>query len=230
MAVKILIVDDEPEMVRFLEHVLIEEGYDVQSALDGREGLRKAYAFQPDLVLLDVMMPVMSGWEMLDHLREFCDVPVIMLTAVHGEEAVVRGLDGGADDYLAKPFRVQELRARIRAALRRAELPRSGPDSVLRLDGGQLAIDSTSRQVSVQGKAIDLTPTEYKLLYYLACNAGRVLTYDQILDYVWGPGREESSATLKVFVRQLRLKIEPVPGHPRYLLTERGVGYQLAKV
>jgi two-component system KDP operon response regulator KdpE len=230
MAAKILIVDDEPEMVRFLERALSGEGYEVQSALDGREGLHKVYAFRPDLVLLDVMMPVMTGWEMLGHLREFCDVPVIMLTAIHGEEAVVRGLDGGADDYLAKPFRVQELRARVRATLRRAELPRSEPDSVFRFDGGQLTIDPTGRQVSVQGKAIDLTPTEYKLLYYLACNAGQVLTYGQILDNVWGPGREESLATLKVFVRQLRLKIEEIPGRPRYLLTERGIGYQLAKI
>jgi two-component system KDP operon response regulator KdpE len=230
MAVRILIVDDEVELARFLETVLKSEGYEVQSTFDARDGLRKAYAFQPNLILLDIMMPGMDGWDMLSRLREFTDVPVVMLTAIEGEDGVVRGLDIGADDYITKPFRVQELKARIRAALRRATLPPSSEDFPLRFDGGQLVIDPASHQVTVRGEVVNLTPTEYRLLLYLAYNAGRVLSYDQILDNVWGPGYEDSLSNVKVFVRNLRRKVEVDPSDPRYILTQRGVGYYLAKI
>jgi DNA-binding response OmpR family regulator len=230
MAAKILIVDDEAELAYFLETVLKREGYETQSAFDAREGLRKAYSFQPDLVLLDVMMPGMNGWDMLGRLREFSDVPVLMLTAIDGEDAVVQGLDTGADDYITKPFRIQELKARIRAALRRATLPPSAESLPLCFDGGQLRIDPASHQVTVRGEVVNLTPTEYKLLLYLAYNAGRVLSYNQILDNVWGPGYENSLSNVKVFVRNLRRKIETNPSDPRYILTQRGIGYCLAKI
>ena len=228
MAARILVVDDEPELARFLANVLQRDGFDVESAFDARQGLRKAYSFQPDLILLDVMMPGMDGWEMLRRLREFSDVPVIMLTAIHGTDSVVHGLDTGADDYVTKPFQIHELKARIRATLRRASLP-PGEDTTLSFDNGQLVIDPGSRLVTVGGQVADLTPTEYKLLLYLAYNAGQVVSYEQILNNVWGPGYESSQTNVKVFIRNLRRKIEPDPAHPRYLLTHRGVGYSLVK-
>lgn len=227
---KILIVDDEPEMTQFLATVLAGDGYQLEISNNARDGLRKAYTFQPDLVLLDVMMPGMNGWEMLSRFREISNVPVLMLTAVQNMDSIVQGLDLGADDYITKPFRLQELKARIRAALRRAALPPNMESGGLQFDGGQLVIDPDIHQVWVQGQTIDLTPTEYKLLFYLALNAGRVLSYEQLLDHVWGPGYESSLTNVKVFIRQLRTKIEQEPGKPRYILTQRGVGYYLAKI
>lgn len=227
---KILIVDDEPEMTQFLATVLAGDGYQLEISNNARDGLRKAYTFQPDLVLLDVMMPGMNGWEMLSRFREISNVPVLMLTAVQNMDSIVQGLDLGADDYITKPFRLQELKARIRAALRRAALPPNMESGGLQFDGGQLVIDPDIHQVWVQGQTIDLTPTEYKLLFYLALNAGRVLSYEQLLDHVWGPGYESSLTNVKVFIRQLRTKIEQEPGRPRYILTQRGVGYYLAKI
>jgi len=230
MATKILVIDDEPEMAYLLENALNREGYEVLSAPDARAGLQQAFAFRPDLILLDIMMPGMDGWEMLRRLREFSSVPVVMLTALQGEDAIVQGLDTGADDYITKPFRIQELKARIRAALRRASLSPSESAAPLIFDGGHLVIDPSAHQLTVRGERVDLTPTEYKLLLYLARNAGRVLTYSQILDGVWGPGYEDSLTNVKVFIRQLRRKIEADPGHPRYILTQRGSGYYLAKI
>lgn len=229
MTAKILVVDDEPEMAYLLESALIREGYEVLSALDARSGLEKAFKFQPDLILLDIMMPGMDGWEMLSRLREFSNIPVVMLTALQGVDAIVQGLDTGADDYITKPFRIQELQARVRAALRRAALPPTENAHLLLFDGGHLVIDPSARQVTVRGKRVDLTPTEYKLLLYLARNAGRTLTHEQILDNVWGPGYEDSLTNVKVFIRQLRCKIEADPSNPRYILTQRGSGYCLAR-
>jgi DNA-binding response OmpR family regulator len=230
MGAKILIVDDEPDMVHLLATALGLEGYQVEDAPSAQEGLKKAYAFQPDLVLLDIMMPGMDGWEMLSRLREFSDVPVLMLTAVGGEGAVIRGLDSGADDYITKPFRIQELLARIRATLRRAAQPPSSEDQPFFFDEGRLVIDAFSKKVTVRGEVVGLTPTEYRLLLYLAQNAGRVLSYGQILDNVWGPGYEDSLDNVKVFIRQLRRKLEADPSQPRYILTQRGAGYYLAKI
>jgi DNA-binding response OmpR family regulator len=228
MAVRILVVDDAPEMTFFLEHALTKENYEVAVALNAREGLRKAHSFRPDLVLLDVMMPEVDGWEMLRRLREFSDVPVIMLTALGGTEYKVQGLDFGADDYVTKPFEVQELHARIRSTLRRAGASVDGDDHNLSFDGGDFTIDPRSRQIACRGETISLTPTEYQLLLYLAVNAGQVLTYDQILDNVWGPGYDDPT-NIKVYVRRLRRKLEADPRKPRYILTQWGVGYYLAK-
>jgi two-component system KDP operon response regulator KdpE len=230
MPARILIVDDEPDMASLLDAALKAEGYEVESALNAREGLQKAFNFQPDLILLDVMMPGMDGWEALGRIREFSNVPVVMLTALQGEDRVVQGLDIGADDYITKPFRIQELKARIRAALRRASLPPAAENQLLFFNGGQVVIDPSSHLITVRGSMVDLTPTEYRLLLYLASNAGRVLTYGQILDQVWGPGYEDSLTNVKVFIRQLRRKIEVDPGQPQYILTQRGVGYYFAKV
>jgi DNA-binding response OmpR family regulator len=230
MAEKILVVDDEPEMVSFLQHALTHEGYEVEGACDAREGLRQAHQRRPDLILLDVMMPEMDGWDMLRRLREFSDVPVIMLTAVTGTDNKVQGLDLGADDYVLKPFQLQELKARIRSTLRRAALIPSDGSPRLTFDSGRLVIDHSSYRVTSEGKVVSLTPIEHKLLLFLASNAGRVMTYEQILDNVWGPGYEDSLSSVKVYIRRLRQKIEPDPSQPYYILTQWGIGYCLAKI
>lgn len=230
MTTRILVVDDAPEMTWLLQSALDKEGYKVQVAHNGTEALRTAYAFQPDLILLDVMMPEMDGWETLRRLREFSDVPVIMLTAVADPESTVQGLDIGADDYVGKPFEIHELKARIRAILRRAAQAPAESSQLLRFDGGDLVIDPAAHKVTVRGTTVDLTPTEYKLLLYLAHNAGRTLSYGQILDNVWGPGYEDSPTNVKVYVRHLRSKIEADPRQPRYILTRWGVGYYLARI
>ncbi|MEJ2210388.1 MAG: response regulator transcription factor [Anaerolineae bacterium] len=227
MAVKVLLVDDAKDMTVVLSRVLHDEGYDVQVAHDGSDGLRAAFDFRPDLVVLDVMMPGMDGWTMLTRLREFSDVPVIMLTAVSGEDNMVRGLDHGADDYLTKPFSMTELKARIRAVLRRTSESPQKNQSLL-FDNGRLVIDPAAQRVTVSGEVVDLTPTEYRLLLCLAYNAGRVLTVDQILDNVWGLGYEDSQDNVKLYVWYLRRKIEADPRRPRYVLTKRGAGYYLS--
>jgi DNA-binding response OmpR family regulator len=229
MAPRILVVDDAPEMTMFLERILTKEGYEVAVADNARDGLRQVHHFRPDLVLLDVMMPEVDGWHMLQHLREFSDVSVIMLTALSQLDNKIRGLDTGADDYVTKPFEVRELKARIRAALRRAEMLPSSESHLLCFDDGSLVIDPSSHQVTVRGELVDLTPTEYRLLLYLAYNAGQVLTYDQILESVWGPGYEDTPTNVKVYVRRLRQKIESDPRNPRYISTQWGAGYYLAK-
>jgi two-component system, OmpR family, KDP operon response regulator KdpE len=230
MNLKLLVVDDSQDTTLVLRRVLQQEGYDVQIAQNGAEGLRLAFDFRPDLILLDVMMPGMDGWTMLNRLREFTDVPVVMLTAVGGEESLVHGLDSGADDYLTKPFSMQELKARIRAVLRRSSLETRTEDRSLRFDNGQLVIDPPSQQVTVRGELVDLTPTEYRLLLCLAYNAGRVLNPDQILDHVWGPGYEDSVSSVKLYVWYLRRKIEADPSDPRYILTKRGAGYYMSSL
>jgi two-component system KDP operon response regulator KdpE len=185
---------------------------------------------KPDLILLDVVMPGMDGWEMLGHLREFSSVPVIMLTAMGGLQDRVYGLDTGADDYVTKPFETQELTARMRALLRRVTPASDETDFLLSLDGGRLVIDPASNQVISQGKQVDLTPIEHKLLLYLARNAGSVMRYEEILENVWGQGYEDSLTNVKVYVRRLRQKIEVEPTNPRYILNRWGVGYYLAKI
>jgi len=228
---KLLVVDDAPEMAHFLKIALESEGHQVAVAHNAREGLRLAHHFRPDAILLDIMMPDMDGWQMLDRLREFSDVPVIMLTALDGTENKVQGLDLGADDYVTKPFDMSELKARVRSALRRAAMAAANNSvEVLSFDQGHLVIDVTAHKVSANGLDVSLTPIEQKLLLYLAINAGRVLTYDQILDNVWGPGYEDSETNLKVYVRRLRQKIEPDPARPRYVLTQWGIGYYMDKI
>jgi two-component system response regulator VicR len=230
MGEKILVVDDELDLTMLLQRILVREGYQVQTAEDGTAGLRLAYSFQPDLILLDVMMPEMDGWTMLRRLREFCDVPVIFLTAVGGLEPTIDGLDLGADDYITKPFARAELVARVQAVLRRRMLPPASSGEALRFDGGNLVIDPSIYSVSVRGQDVSLTPTEYELLLYLALNAGRVLTYEDILVQVWGEEYEGSDSNVKVYVRRLRHKIEENPSEPRYILNHWGVGYSLARI
>ncbi len=221
----ILVVDDEPRMVRFVRMNLELEGYQVSEAGSGMEALEKVRDDLPDLVLLDVMMPEMDGFETLARLREISTVPVIMLTVKGDEEDRIRGLELGADDYVTKPFSPRELASRIRAVLRRAEMPSPVAKTVIEIDD-HLQIDFRQREVIADGERIGLRPTEYRLLYHLVNNAGWVMTHEMLLSKVWGYEYRDESGLLRLYITYLRQKIEPDPSHPRYILTERGVGYR----
>jgi two-component system, OmpR family, KDP operon response regulator KdpE len=218
----VLVVDDEPQIRRALRVGLAGRGYDVQLAATGEEGLDLAAVAPPDVIILDLMLPGMSGLEVCRALREWSRVPIIVLSAKGEERDKVEALDLGADDYLTKPFGMDELLARIRAALRRvADAPASPV-----LEQGDLRLDQALRLVTVGGREVHLTPTEYEMLRYLMANAGKVLTHRTLLQAVWGPGYEDATQTLRFFIVQLRRKIEPDPSRPTYIRTEPGVGYR----
>jgi two-component system, OmpR family, KDP operon response regulator KdpE len=223
----ILAVDDEPKMTRFIRLNLELEGYRVSEATDGIEALRKVRDELPDLVLLDVMMPEMDGFETLEHIRETSNVPVIMLTVKGEEEDKVHGLELGADDYVTKPFSARELSSRIKALLRRTETSSLAEKSVVRIDD-RLSIDFQRHEVWVDGTPIKLRPTEYRLLYHLVSNAGWVMSHETLLSKVWGPEYRDEIQYLRLYINYLRQKIEVDPAEPRYILTERGVGYRFA--
>lgn len=222
MASRILVVDDEPQIGRLLRTSLAAREYEVQVAVDGPSAITVAATWQPDLVLLDLGLPGMDGLEVCRRIRSWSTVPIIVLTVHEAEQEKVTALDEGADDYLTKPFGMNELLARVRAALRRATAAPSSPI----IGNDEVQIDLAQRRVSVQGKEIHLTPTEYALLQLLATHAGRVLTHRMLLHKVWGAASENDTPTLRVFITQLRHKIEPDPLHPRVILTEPGVGYR----
>ncbi len=222
---RILIVDDEPRMIRFIQMNLELEGYQVSQASNGFEALNKLRDDLPDLVILDVMMPDMDGFETLRLLREVSAVPVIMLTVKADEEDKVRGLELGADDYVTKPFSPKELSSRVKAVLRRTEMPAPAEKTAIKIDD-YLQIDFDRRVVIAGGKEIKLRPTEYRLLYHLVSNAGRILTHEQLLSKAWGYEYREESHYLRLYITYLRQKIEPDPANPRYIFTERGVGYR----
>ena len=221
----ILVVDDEPRMIKFIRMNLELEGYRVSGATDGFEALKKVREELPDLVLLDVMMPGMDGFETLERIREFSNVPVIMLTVRADEEDKVRGLELGADDYVTKPFSPRELSSRIKAVLRRVEAPMPAEREILKIDD-DLSIDFNRREVIVRGKRVKLRPTEYRLLYHLVNNAGWVMTHEMLLSKVWGHEYRDDTHLLRLYITYLRQKIEPDPSHPKYIFTERGVGYR----
>lgn len=221
----ILVVDDEPRIVEAVGMNLELEGYQVSSASNGYEALQKLTKDLPDLVILDVMMPEIDGFETLREIREVSTVPVIMLT-VRGEEIdKVRGLDLGADDYITKPFNPKELVLRIRAVLRRVEMPSPVPKTEIRVDDN-LSIDFSRCKVIIKGKEVHLRPTEYRLLYHLVSNAGQVLTHETLLRRVWGYEYREEDHYLWLYITYLRKKIEEDPKHPKYILSERGIGYR----
>lgn len=224
----ILAVDDNPKMTRFIRMNLELEGYRVSEATNGLEALAKTREELPDLILLDVMMPGMDGLETCRRIRQLSDVPIIMLTVLTGTDNLLRGLEAGADDYITKPFSSEVLVARAQALLRRAEQSDMDPRPVVYQDN-HLTIDLHRRQVSVRQEPVRLSPTEYRLLAYLFQNAGRVLTYDQILEQVWGVECLGSTEYVHVYVHRLRQKLEPDPCNPRYLLNEPGVGYCLER-
>ncbi len=221
----ILIVDDEPRMIQFIRMNLELEGYRVTQASNGLEALNKVRDELPDLVLLDVMMPELDGFETLRMLREISSVPVIMLTVKADEDDKVKGLGLGADDYVTKPFSPRELAQRVKAVLRRTETPAPVEKAILKIDD-YLQIDFNRRLVIAGGKEVKLRPTEYRLLYHLVNNPGWVLTHEQLLAKVWGYEYREESQYLRLYITYLRQKIEPDPAHPRYILTERGAGYR----
>jgi DNA-binding response OmpR family regulator len=223
---RILVVDDEPRMIGFIRMNLELEGYQVLEAHNGISALEIIRTQLPDLVLLDVMMPEPDGFETLRMLREFSTIPVIMLTAKGEEDDKVYGLELGADDYVTKPFGSRELSSRVRAVLRRAEMPSASPDqAVLRIDD-RLSVDFNRREVIVGGEHIKLRPTEYRLLYHLVENAGWTVPHEQLLAKVWGYEYRDETHYVRLYVNYLREKIEEDPSSPKYILTERGVGYR----
>lgn len=222
----VLIVEDEPQLVRFLRATLVAHGYRTLETARGLEALSLAAAHTPDLILLDLGLPDLEGIEVTRRLREWSATPVIVISARGQEADKILALDAGADDYLTKPFGVGELLARARVALRNAARRAApGVEAVYRC--GELLVDLGARRVSVDGRDVHLTRTEYKLLALLVKHAGRVVTHRQLLREVWGPGAVERSHYLRVYMGQLRHKLEPDPARPRWLETETGVGYRL---
>lgn len=224
MSVTILVIDDDPDLAELLQASLRADGYRVLWAWDGVEGLLCLQKEHPDLILLDLMLPRMDGWETCQQIRERSNIPVIMLTAITGESNLLQGLDLGADDYIVKPFSILELKARIRSALRRYRYPLPG-DSVVRIDD-HLAVDQTRCCLVVEGQYVELSPTEYKLLQCFLHNPGRILTHQALLTQVWGWEYAEETQYLKSYIYNLRKKMEKSRQSPRYILTERGLGYR----
>ena len=222
----VVVIEDEPQIRRFLRAALVSQGYRFHEAATGREGLSEAATRQPDVIILDLGLPDLDGLEIIRRVREWTTVPIIVLSARDQEGDKIKALDLGADDYVSKPFGVGELLARMRAALRHAAIAsqqRSEPVFTL----GALQVDLMRRRVSVSGTEVHLTPIEYKLLTTLVRHAGNVVTHRQLLKEVWGPTYEDQAHYLRVFMLQLRRKLEADPARPRYLRTEPGVGYRL---
>lgn len=231
MARKVLVIDDDQMFCRLVSQVLTHQGFEVLTASDGQEGLRLLYAEKPDLVLLDVVMPKMDGWQTCQRIREVSDVPIIMLTGKQkGEEDVVRGLDYGADEYLFKPVGNRELVARVRAVFRRLELP-SPPEAKrgTTYSDDHLTIDIADRRVTVKGERVKLTPREFRLFALLVENAGRILPHKELLEKVWGWEYMDDLDYIRIYISHLRQKIEPDPALPKYIITEPGVGYSFQK-
>lgn len=221
----VLIVDDELRMRRFIRMNLELEGYQVIEAENGIQALDRIRQFTPNLVVMDVMMPEMDGFETLKLLREISTVPVILLTVRDDEEDITHGLGLGADDYITKPFSPRVLTSRVGAVLRRAQWPAPPPRTILQIDD-RLSIDFNRHQVIVNGERIDLRPTEYRLLNHLIQNAGWVVPHDTLLAKVWGYEYRDETHYLRLYINYLRKKIEEDPANPQYILTERGVGYR----
>ena len=222
---RILVVDDEERMVRFIRLNLEHDGFEVIEAFRGMQAIEQIRSKMPDLILLDVMMPDIDGFEVLRIIRETNTVPVIMLTAKGEEEDRVQGLELGADDYITKPFSPRELVSRVRAVLRRTEIATGASHELIVVDD-RLKFDFDRREVWVEGELIQLRPTEYRLLYHLVQNAGWVITHDQLLAKVWGYEYRDEPHYVRLYINYLRKKLEKDPANPKYILTERGVGYR----
>jgi two-component system KDP operon response regulator KdpE len=220
---RVLVVDDEKAIQRFMKNALNSAEFSVHIAGGGKEALQAAIAFRPDLIILDLGLPDMDGMEVLRRLREWTQVPIIILSVRDREDEKVKALDSGADDYVTKPFGMGELLARMRVVLRKSI--QQSPEPVYKADG--LEVDLEHRRVFVQGREVQLTATEYDLLRLLVKHAGKVLTHNQILRQIWGPAYMEQPHLLRVNISNLRRKIEPEPERPQYILTELGVGYRL---
>ncbi len=221
-----LIVDDEISIIKFLRANLEANGYEVTAALNGAEALHTFEMELPDLVILDIMMPEMDGFEVCRRLREWSQIPIIMLSARADESDKVKCLDLGADDYITKPFGKDELIARVKAVLRRTDMDTASPTQTS-FSSRDLEINFAKRQVTMAGKEVKLTPTEFSLLQEFSLNAGKVLTHAHLLSRVWGAEYRDEREYLHVFVRRLRAKIEPDPTDPSYIMTVPGIGYQI---
>jgi two-component system, OmpR family, KDP operon response regulator KdpE len=220
---KILVIDDEPQIQKLLRVTLQAHGFEIDAASSGEEGILKTTMVRPDLIVLDLGLPDIPGMEVLHRIREWTQIPIVVLTAKDREEDKITALDSGADDYVTKPFGMGELVARIRVALRHNTKSQDEPI----LDFGRLVIDLTGRTVELDGKKIKLTPTEYELLKILATNAGRVMTHKQLLQQVWGGHQYNTdSHYLRVYIGHLRKKIETDPARPKFIITESGIGYR----
>lgn len=222
---RILVVDDEERMVRFIRLNLEHDGFQVTEAFRGSQAIDRLRSSLPDLVLLDVMMPDIDGFEVLRVIREVSTVPVIMLTAKGEEEDRIHGLELGADDYITKPFSPREMVSRVKAVLRRTETATASTHGLIEVDE-RLKLDFDRREVWVEGQLVKLRPTEYRLLYHLVQNAGWVITHDQLLAKVWGYEYRDEPHYVRLYINYLRQKIENDPANPQYILTERGVGYR----
>jgi two-component system KDP operon response regulator KdpE len=226
-AARVLVIDDEPEIWRAVRAGLTSAGFTAEWAQTGAEGMELVSRWHPDVVILDLTLPDLDGIEVCRRLRSWTQIPIIVLSVREGEADKVTALELGADDYLTKPFSMAELMVRVRVALRHAAHMSGSSDREARFQAGGLIMDFEQRQVSVDGREIHLSLTEYELLKYLALNAGLVLTHRAILRAVWGPAYENEVTYLRVFFNRLRRKIEPDPSRPRYLQTELGIGYRL---
>ncbi len=225
--IRVLVIEDEPRYVRAIRVNLEGSGYEVLAAADGRAGVDMVAGEDPDLVLLDIRLPGMDGYEVCRRIRAFSQVPIIMLTAMAETADKVRGLESGADDYLTKPFSAEELLARVQAVLRRAR-PAEGSAVQAVFQSGDLRVDVAGQRVFVRDREVCLTPTEYRLLSELARHAGQVLVPDVLLERVWGMGYAGETRLVWQAIHRLRRKIEPDPRHPRYIQTRAGIGYMLA--
>ena len=222
---KILVVEDDPTLLDVLKYNLLKEGYQVSTALDGSRALELARSERPDIIILDIMLPVLNGYEVCRILRKEMTAPILMLTAKDDEVDKIVGLDVGADDYMTKPFSMRELLARVRAMLRRSEMQAPSTDTAIKV--GEIEVDTSRHEIFRNGKTLTLRPKEFDLLAFLARNKGLVFTREQLLEKVWGYDYAGDSRTVDVHVRWLREKIEDNPNEPRLLLTVRGVGYKL---
>lgn len=225
MTSKILVVDDDETLLRFLDEYMTREGYQVVTAERGAKGLRAMYDERPDLVILDVMMPGMDGWEVCARIRELADVPVIMLTAKTSEADKLRGFRLGVDDYVTKPFSLAELAARVRAVLARSAA--RGQETGAVLDVGPVRVDMRKREAYLRGELLALTPTEFRLLSVLARRPGQAVSQEELVSEVWGEYRQEGGSALRRYIWFLRQKIESDPDKPKHLVTVRGFGYRL---
>lgn len=223
---RILVVDDEPRYLKLLRYNLESKGYDVITAGGGEEALSRVAQERPDLIILDLRLPDLDGYEVCRRVREFSLIPIVMLTARGEEKDKVKGLRLGADDYVTKPFGAEELLARVEAVLRRGRLSGAGVQPVINI--GDITIDLPHHKVSKTGEEIKLTPTEHRLLHCLAINCGKVVVQEELQEKVWGPEYREYYEGLRVFIWRLRQKIEQDPEHPKHIVTIPGVGYMLA--
>lgn len=226
MTERVLVIDDDPLLLQLMMESLKHDNYEVDLAPNGLEGMRLLNEKKHHLIILDIMLPDMDGWEVCHRIRQVSTIPIIMLTALGSRSDIVRGLQVGADDYLVKPFHKDELLARVSAVLRRVNMPPPSPEVPLRFGNGQLVIDPTDRQVTVNGETVVLTPTEFELLLFMVHRPGRILSTELIFENVWSYDADANIESVKWYIWRIRKKIEKDPGKPKYIMTERGIGYR----